>query len=656
METRLMSLRKVKVDFGKEIDSVARSRHLDNKRAFNVLFEAQSYYDNMSRFRRERWRNKRYTYGDQWKDKIEVDGKTITEEEYIMSQGNVPLKNNLIRRLVRNVIGVYRSQSKEPTCTARDRNEQRIAETMSTLLQCNMQRNRMTGLYARSMEEFLIGGLVVHRKWYGWQGVAQREDCWTNYVDPNNFFIDTNMRDLRGWDVTCVGEIHDIDFNTLAREFATNKQEYDRLVAIYSFARDKGAFLDTWNNFGYSRIRNIDFMFCSDPTRCRVIEVWRKEAKPRYRCHDYNTGEFYKIDEEDYQDMVVAVNEDRIRRGTELGMDIDDIPLIEATWFVDDYWYYYYLTPFGDILREGETPYEHKSHPYVFKAYPFIDGEIHSFVSDVIDQQRYVNRLITMYDFIMRASAKGVLLFPEECRPAHMSMEDIAEEWSRFDGVIAFKAKPGVPLPQQIASNSTNIGISELLNLQLKFFEDISGVNGALQGKPGYSSTSGTLYAQQTANATTSLLDLLDTYSEFIRDAAYKDMHNILQYYDNKMVQQIAGDGASIEEMQDIEMDISVVESTSTPAYRDIANQFLFEIFKTGQINLEQLLEHGDFPFADQLLQSIQSQQQQMQGGQPVQGLPEELVQQAQGGADMASVAKAYNMLSGKAVAPTQPQ
>lgn len=56
---------------------------------------------------------------------------------------------------------------------------------------------------------------------------------------------------------------------------------------------------------------------------------------------------------------------------------------------MDSCWYYNYLTPFGDILREGETPYDHKSNPYVFKAYPFIDGEVHSFVGDVIDQQRY---------------------------------------------------------------------------------------------------------------------------------------------------------------------------------------------------------------------------------------------------------------------------
>ena len=75
------------------------------------------------------------------------------------------------------------------------------------------------------------------------------------------------------------------------------------------------------------------------------------------------------------------------------------------------------LTPQGDVLRSGRSPYRHGSHPFVFKAYPFIDGEIHSFVSDIIDQQKYANRLISMYDWILRASAKGVLLFPEGALP-----------------------------------------------------------------------------------------------------------------------------------------------------------------------------------------------------------------------------------------------
>lgn len=630
------------------LDTVQQSKEHGNRRAFDVLAEAQMYWNNMYRFREDRERNKRYNYGDQWKDNIKVDGKTMSEEEYIKSQGNVPLKNNLIRRLVNTVLGVYRQQAKEPICTARDRDEQKLGETMSTILQCNMQLNRMQDVYARTMEEFLISGLIVHRKWFGWRN--DKLDCWTDYVQPNNFFIDSNMRDFRGWDCSFIGEVHDISFETLCQKYAEGPEDCQRFREIYSWSHDKRSYNTYMQQFGYSLNKNLDFFVCSDASRCRVIEVWRKESKPRYRCHDYNNGDVYKIDVEDYKAMVEEVNADRIRRGTSMGMSMEEIPLIKAKWFMDDYWYYYFLTPFGDILKEGETPYEHKSHPYVFKAYPFIDGEIHSFVNDVIDQQRYTNRLITLYDWIMRASAKGVLLFPEECLPKGMDINDIADEWSRFNGVIAIKTKNAVQLPQQIANNSTNIGITELLNLQLKFFEEISGVNGALQGKPGWSGMSASLYSQQTQNATTSLLDLLESFSQFVIDAAYKDVKNMQQYYDTKRVFNIAGkSGAQIEydpkKIRDIEFDLSIIESTSTPAYRMMANDFLMEIWRSRQISLQQLLEHGDFPFADELLQSLKSQQEQLENGQTPDGVSPEIMQQAQQGANMEAVNKAYGML-----------
>lgn len=644
---KILRKSKVKPKDTEEIDSVFYQKKWGDRRAFDILIQAQHYWSNMGEFRKERKRNFRYTYGDQWKDYIEVDGETITEEEYIGKQGNVPLKNNLIRRLVRNVLGVYRSQAKEPTCTARDRDEKKQGETMTTVLQCNMQLNRMTEVYARTMEEFLVGGLIVHRKSYGWRN--DRLDCWTDYVNPNNFFIDNNMRDFRGWDVTMLGEVHDIDFNTLISTFAESPNDYKRLHQIYSNAHDMRYVSAFGERFGYSRDENYDFLFAKDPTRCRVIEVWRKESKPRYRCHDYNNGDVFKINIEDYEELVERVNQSRIQRGVSVGMSEDDIPLIEATWFIDSYWYYYYLTPFGDILREGETPYEHKGHPYVFKAYPFIDGEIHSFVADVIDQQRYTNRLITLYDFIMRASAKGALLFPEGSLPDNMSMEDVADEWSRFDGIIMYKPKPGVPIPQQIHANSTNIGISELLNLQLKFFEDISGVNGALQGKPGYSGMSASLYHQQAQNSSTSLLDLLDSFSMFVVDAAYKDVKNIQQFYDDKRIFSIAGKNAVVEydpqTIRDVEFDFSIVESTATPVYRQLANDILLQLWQAQAISVEQLLAHGDFPFADELLQSIQSQKEQVEQGQMPQGISPELMTQAQQGANMQAVNQAQNMM-----------
>lgn len=628
------------------IDTVASEVRFNDRRGFDILMEAQHYWNQMDEFRRERERNKRYTYGKQWDDTVCVDGKQMTEEEYIIRQGNVPLKNNLIRRLVRSVLGVYRSQSKEPTCTARDRDEQKLGETMSTILQCNMQLNRMPEVYARTMEEFLISGFIVHRKSYGWRNGKQ--DCWTDYVQPHNFFIDNNMRDFRGWDVSMLGEVHDVSFGQLCEQFASSPAEYRRLRDIYNWATHKESILSYAERFGYSRLENYDFLFTNEPGRCRVIEVWRKEQKPRYRCHDYQNGDIFKIDEEDYAKMVTAENGRRMKMAQEAGMPAGEVPLIRATWFVDDYWYFYYLSPFGDILREGETPYDHGSHPYVFKAYPFIDGEIHSFVADVIDQQRYTNRLITLYDWIMRASAKGVLMIPEDCLPDGVSLEDFAESWAAFNGVIVYRPSKSGRVPEQVANNSTNIGIAEMLNMQLKFFEEISGVQGALQGKPGHSGESAAHFNMQTQNATTSLLDLLESFSGFVTDAAYKDVKNMQQFYDSKRVFNIAGrSGAQIEydpkKIRDVEFDMSITESTTTPAYRYLANDILMQLWQAQAINVEQLLQYGSFPFADELLQSIQSQKEQMAQGRMPEGIPPQLMQQAQQGADM----EAVNRLAG---------
>lgn len=635
-------------------DSVARSRARnrgnDRGRAMEVLMEAQGYYMNMERFRRERERNKRYNYGDQWSDVICVDGREMTEAQYIMEQGSVPLKNNMIRRLTRNVIGVYRSQSTEPTCYARDRDEQGLAETMSTVLQYNMQLNRMGEIYARSMEEFLISGLVVHRKWYGRRN--DKEDCWTDNVQPNNFFVDNNMRDFRAWDCTCIGEIHDVSFEAVCQQFARSPEDYRWLAEVYSAAKDRPRLMQAWGEFGYSQDWDGDFLTPRDATRCRVIEVWRKESKPRYWCHDYNSGDVFKIEVGDYGEMVAAENARRMAQGAQAGMPAYEIPLIRAEWMMDDYWYYYYLSPLGDILAEGETPYEHKSHPYVFKAYPFIDGEVHSFVGDVIDQQRYTNRLVTLYDWIMRASAKGVLLVPEDSIPKGMSPEDFAQAWVRLNGVVVFKPSQSGQLPQQVAANSTNIGISELLQVQLKFFEDISGVNGALQGKPGYSGMSAALYNQQTQNATTSLLDLLEVFNGFITEAAYKDVKNMQQFYDRKRVFHIAGRTGRMAEydpqkIRNVEFDLSIVPSTATPAYRAMANDFLMKIWESGQITLRQMLETGEFPFADQLLQSLASQQEQLERGERPDGMPAELMARTQEGTDMEAVEKLYGAMRG---------
>lgn len=463
-----------------------------------LLAEAMDYYSALGAFRRDRCRNKRYNYGDQWSDTIDVNGRKMTEERYIMEQGNIPLKNNLIRRLVRNVVGVYNMRAASPRCVSR---HAAAAKAMGELLSRNAAANRLTSLYMRSMEEFLISGMVVHRKSCGVRG--GRLDCWTDFVQPDNFFVDTRMRDFRGWDCTCAGEIHDVTFDEVCRAFATDEESCSRLA---------GYFGEADNNMA-PRTRKAE-------TLCRVTELWRKENVRTLLCHDQSTGKVYRTKASRQREIEKENDRRKAAR----------IPPINTHWQIREVWRYYFIAPDGHILREGDSPYRHGRHPYVFKIYPMIDGEVHSFVGDVVDQQRYTNRLITLYDWIMRASSKGVLLVPEECVPKGISQTQFADTWSRYDGVLFYNPSVNGVGPQQVATNSTNIGIRELLDVQLKFFEDISGVNEALQGRTKNVAMSAELFGKQTQHATATLLDILDTFSEFVRDAAYIDISNIQQF------------------------------------------------------------------------------------------------------------------------------
>ena len=113
-------------------------------------------------------------------------------------------------------------------------------------------------------------------------------------------------------------------------------------------------------------------------------------------------------------------------------------------------------------------------------------------------------------------------------------------------------------------------------------------------------------------------------------DGAYKDVKNIQQFYDDTKVMRVSGRSSreivyDPETMSDAEFDLSIVESTATPVYRQFANDFVLEIWRAGQINLEQMLEFVDFPGSAEMLQSVQAQREQLEAEQ-------QAMLQAQGG------------------------
>ncbi len=582
------------------------------------IMRYKQMWDNNRGFRDKRKRFAKYTFGNQWGDLIEVDGKMITEEMNIKMQGKVPLKNNMIRQLVKTVEGVFRSQNTVPEARSRVRDMQKLGEMMTIAVQYAHQTNELKEVDAKCLQEFMISAVCCQMVRYKWWVSKQDYDVYVEDVNPARLFFNNNLNDVRTGDIHTIGMIQDLTLKDVIETFATKKEEKERIKNIY---KDRAIenYYDTYRNFDRRQVDNLDFLRPLENNLCRVIQAWELEGRDRVRVHDPLEGRLFIVEAADVKQLE-AENATRLSDAMANGVDketAEENILMKFYWFYDRYWNCRYLSPFGDVLLEMETPFTHKEHPFVIAFAPLIDGEIHSFVEDVIDQQRYINRLITMIDFIMGASAKGVLVFPEDAL-GDMTKEEVIDEWSRYNGVIFAKIRNGAPLPTQISTNATNIGANELLALQMKLMQNISGVYGAMQGASAKSGTPSSLYAQESQNAQTNLLGLIEAFNAFRRRRDWKMMKIIQQYYQTERY--IALSGRQYDEesrwyepkkIQQADFDIAIADTAATPAVRALNNQLLLNAFQTGMIDFETLLETGSFPFADNVIDHLQARKQQ---------------------------------------------
>jgi hypothetical protein len=277
------------------------------------------------------------------------------------------------------------------------------------------------------------------------------------------------------------------------------------------------------------------------------------------------------------------------------------------------------------VIAEGENPYESKDQPFTVKLYPYVNSEVHPFMGNIIDQQRYINRLIIMHDMAARSAAKGLTIFPIESIPDGMTKEDIAEEMTEYDGILFFETnKMNTNLrPEIISSGAVQIGTQELLQMQLNLAREITNVSGALQGKTPSAGTSAARYAQETQNATTSLESLMQDFTSFAEQGARTKCMFIKQYYrDGRMVYNsnrhlLDYDRLSV---RDVDFEINIKESAATAAYQTYVNDQAMQLLQIGAIDLETYLSIVNLPFRDDLLEVIEQRkaqqiaaQQQMQ-------------------------------------------
>ena len=455
-----------------------------NEQQTRVLHAAYQAWMNAAGLRQARLRNKRFTYGDQWGDLVkDYTGRVMTEGEHLASQGCESITNNLIRQLVKTIVGRFRSQYiKHDDATADDRLTQTSRD------------NELDELDSRALEEFLISGCCIQRVETDHKP-GDSQHVRVDNVNINRLFVNA-MNDTRSWDCELIGQLHDLNIAQLLRRVAGGNQRKAAWVRRLYTDGAESRLADFTTRLGADSQAGTDFWHASDG-KCRAIEVWTLESREVIICHDKREGTLT---------VHPANMAHRLKNRTD----------VSTRWDIATVWHCRWFSPMGDLLTEYDSPWQHGSHPFVIKLYPLTDGEVHAVVEDIIDTQKHVNRMISLLDQVMRSSAKGVLLFPETALPEGWTWEDARRCWSSANGLLPYNPRFSEARPEQINSNGGNSNAFHMIELQMKLFEEISGVSGALQGKDP-TVNSANAYQLQSENANIALSDVFDTFEAFRR-------------------------------------------------------------------------------------------------------------------------------------------
>ena len=610
----------------------------DNMR---MVDQARVYWESMYDARKRANRTHDYYIGKQWSEYMEVTDKygaqkTMTEEDYIRSQGRMPFVQNIMLQIGRNIVGQYQTAPVQSIVIARDRSDQDRSDMFSGVLDETLDINQVQILEPRQLESFINSGFIItHAKWHYWN-TKDRSDVLINAINYNDFFFNTNITDPRMLDLNFCGRIVDAPIGKVVSWFANDKKDEETIRAMYVNGKDqqlKG--VNGGDALSGDDVMDKDFMLPYDNSLCRFYEVWELRGEWRMQLHDYLNATW--TTEKVTQQEVDAINAERISWALANGVPMDDVmnKLIEATPIFEQYWYYKFLTPYGNCLAKGESPYDDQSHPFIITAHPLLNGRVWSYNETLIDSQRQINRLLSLRDAVVGGSAKNTLVVAKEALNAEngYDIERISDEHSKINGTLVLNLRQGERVEDVIKSmtgNVASLGVNDMITGYISMLLNASGVSQAIQGQRAASGTPSSLYAQEAQNSQINLRDILNTFSEHKRQRDMKVLRLIRQYQDTDRVlrskksqkETLVYKANEAKAIKDI--DVTIAQAMDTPVYRQLQDDRLAMFVDKGFMDMETYAELSSEPWAQPLLELISKRKNEMQG-QPLS--PEEAQQ-----------------------------
>lgn len=601
----------------------------------SLLHQAVLYYDDMGPLRKKWTRANNYYMGRQLDDEVIYNGRKLKTKDLLKLRGLPEFQNDIISDKVLTLKGLLRQENMSCTCKSTDADEDMFAAIFSEFLKNNDTLNDRPQLNSELFERFHIYGFICAKVNHDYR--QGRDDI---YVDKKDIyrlalppFEESDLRDVK-----FIAEAHDMEWSDILRIFAkdekgnASKRAEEELKQIY---HDEIHHLSTTRSTGFNRQRDSDdFLHSTVIGAYRVIEIWTLERNRALWCHDRATADvgFRPLKE---KDAIDAENERRrydnvIRdengvpeldpEGNEMYyVNPDELQLIQYREEIEEFWYYRFLSPSGYLLKEGPSPYRvirdgysFYYHPYVFLAYPCLEGETRSFLDRCIDKQNATNHYMLMLDSLLGHSMKGVAIDKRSVSPLQ-SIDDMIANATKPNGVVIYDGEKGAA-PQPLAQNHLPQGLDWMINQNQSIVVSQSGVQGALQGV--HRNTSGKQYQMERESSATTVADYYGAFYGFCKRVSKVQLWQIQQFYDSHRSVKVSGEDVkqyyNPETMMDVNFDLTLDMDPNSAVMREANNDMLWQLMLNNKIDLPTMLDCGYWTNTARLKKRYEEYQEQL--------------------------------------------
>lgn len=623
------------------MDSLKHQEHqiFSNDMYYSRLVrEAAHYYDQMRDLRKKWTRANDYFMGRQLNDEVVFNGRKITVSDYLKIRGLPEFQNDIISDKVLTLKGILRQENMAATCKATDSNEDMTAAIFSEFLRVNDNLNRRQALNAEFFQEFAVYAFLCAKVSHDYR--EGRDDIYVDKQDIFKMALPTfEKADLS--DVHFIAEAHDMDWPDLLSLFGVddegNASEEAEKALQNIYARET-EYIQGYRQTGFNQSREgDDFYHSTMAGKYRVIEIWKEERNRALWCHDYATAD---VGFRPLSDKAAIDAENERRKADNVMRDENGVPLLDADgnqqYYVapedvalikykikiEKFWYYRFISPNGYLLAEGASPYKvlrdgysFRYHPYVFLAYPCLQGETRSFIDRVIDKQRSTNHYLLMFDSLMGHAMKGMAIDAKSVSK-YQGLDEMIAEAKRPDGVVVYDGSKGNAPSALTSSVTIPSGLEWLINQNQSIVVSQSGVQGALQGV--HRNTSGKQYQMEREAASTTVADYFGAFYDFSQRVSKVQLWEIQQFYDSHRSVKLTGEDYkqfyNPDTMMDVNFDLQLDMDANSAVMRAANNDMLWQLMLQNRIDIITMLDCGSWTNTARLKKRIQEYQQaQMQ-------------------------------------------